>query len=44
VDHWSLLLDLKILAMTAMTLIRREGINRRDHATMYEFMGSRQDD
>jgi lipopolysaccharide/colanic/teichoic acid biosynthesis glycosyltransferase len=44
VDHWSLLLDLKILAMTALTLIRREGINRRDHATMYEFMGSHQND
>jgi lipopolysaccharide/colanic/teichoic acid biosynthesis glycosyltransferase len=40
VDHWSLLLDLKILAMTASTLFRREGISRRDHATMYEFMGS----
>jgi len=42
VDHWSLLLDLKILALTVLTLIRREGINRRDHATMYEFMGSDQ--
>ncbi|HEU4729220.1 MAG TPA: sugar transferase [Kofleriaceae bacterium] len=40
VDHWSLLLDLKILAATVRTLVRREGINRRDHATMYEFMGS----
>lgn len=42
VDHWSLLLDLKILALTVLTLVRREGINRRDHATMYEFMGSDQ--
>ena len=40
VDHWSLLLDLKILALTALTLVRREGISRRDHATMPEFMGS----
>lgn len=40
VDHWSLLLDLEILAMTVLTLFRREGISRRDHATMYEFMGS----
>jgi len=40
VEHWSLLLDLKILALTVLTLVRREGINRRDHATMYEFMGS----
>jgi lipopolysaccharide/colanic/teichoic acid biosynthesis glycosyltransferase len=42
VDHWSLLLDLEILAMTVLTLFRREGISRRDHATMYEFMGSDQ--
>jgi len=40
VDHWSLLLDLKILALTTLTLVRRDGINRRHHATMYEFMGS----
>ena len=40
VDHWSLWLDLKILALTALTLVRRDGISRRDHATMYEFMGS----
>jgi lipopolysaccharide/colanic/teichoic acid biosynthesis glycosyltransferase len=40
VDHWSLLLDLKILALTAWTLVRRTGINRRGHATMYEFMGT----
>jgi lipopolysaccharide/colanic/teichoic acid biosynthesis glycosyltransferase len=40
VEHWSLLLDLKILALTALTLVRREGISRRDHATMPEFMGS----
>jgi lipopolysaccharide/colanic/teichoic acid biosynthesis glycosyltransferase len=40
VDHWSLLLDLEILALTVVTLVRREGISRRDHATMYEFMGS----
>jgi lipopolysaccharide/colanic/teichoic acid biosynthesis glycosyltransferase len=44
VDHWSLWLDLKILALTALTLVRREGISRRDHATMYEFMGSERGD
>ena len=40
VDHWSVWLDLRILARTAWTLARRQGISRRDHATMYEFMGS----
>jgi lipopolysaccharide/colanic/teichoic acid biosynthesis glycosyltransferase len=40
VDHWSPWLDLKILALTAWTLVRRTGVNRRGHATMYEFMGS----
>ena len=40
VDHWSVWLDLRILARTAWTLARRQGISQRDHATMYEFMGS----
>jgi lipopolysaccharide/colanic/teichoic acid biosynthesis glycosyltransferase len=40
VDHWSLWLDLKILALTAWTLARREGISGRGHATMPEFLGS----
>jgi lipopolysaccharide/colanic/teichoic acid biosynthesis glycosyltransferase len=43
VDHWTPWLDLKILALTALTLIRREGISRRDHATMPEFMGPDRD-
>jgi lipopolysaccharide/colanic/teichoic acid biosynthesis glycosyltransferase len=40
VDHWSPWLDLKILALTISTLVRRAGIHRRDHSTMYEFTGS----
>jgi lipopolysaccharide/colanic/teichoic acid biosynthesis glycosyltransferase len=45
VDHWSLWLDLKILALTVLTLARRDGISRADHATMPEFLGSdRRDD
>ena len=40
VDHWSPWLDLRILAETVLTLVRREGISRAGHATMYEFMGS----
>ena len=40
VDHWSLLLDVKILILTAWKVIRREGINQEGHATAGEFMGS----
>lgn len=40
VDHRSLGLDLKILARTAATVIRREGINQEGHATRPEFSGS----
>lgn len=40
VDHWSLLFDAKILALTAMRVLRRDGINRDGHATAPEFMGS----
>lgn len=34
VDHWSLLLDAKILALTARILLTREGITQAGHATM----------
>ena len=40
VEHRSLWLDLKILAMTAMKVFRREGINQRGSATMEPFRGS----
>ena len=40
VDHRSLLLDLKILAMTIGAVIKREGISHEDSATMPEFTGS----
>jgi lipopolysaccharide/colanic/teichoic acid biosynthesis glycosyltransferase len=40
VDHWSLALDLRILALTLLRVIRREGISREGHVTMPEFMGS----
>ena len=33
VDHWSLLLDAKILALTARTVLAREGITQAGHAT-----------
>ena len=40
VDHWSLWLDVKILALTLWKVIRREGISQPGHATAEEFMGS----
>jgi lipopolysaccharide/colanic/teichoic acid biosynthesis glycosyltransferase len=40
VDHRSVRLDLRIIARTAATVARREGINHAGHATMPEFKGS----
>jgi lipopolysaccharide/colanic/teichoic acid biosynthesis glycosyltransferase len=39
VDHWSLGLDLKILALTVAKVFRREGISAAGEATVTEFMG-----
>ena len=41
VDHRSLALDLKILAMTVFKVLRRDGITAANHATMSEFQGER---
>ena len=43
VDNQSLLLDLKILAMTAWKVLNREGISAEGEATMPEFIGTRND-
>lgn len=40
VDHWTFLLDLKILVWTVTTVLRREGISAEGHATAPEFLGS----
>jgi len=40
VDHRSTWLDLRILAGTVVKVLRREGVNSPDHATMPEFLGS----
>ena len=40
VDHWSLWLDAKILALTAARLLDRSGISQEGHATMPVFMGT----
>ena len=40
VDHWSLWLDLKILALTFWKWPKREGISQSQHVSAEEFMGS----
>jgi lipopolysaccharide/colanic/teichoic acid biosynthesis glycosyltransferase len=40
VDHWSVWLDIKILAITLWKVIRREGISHPGEVTASEFMGS----
>jgi lipopolysaccharide/colanic/teichoic acid biosynthesis glycosyltransferase len=40
VDNWSLLLDLKILALTVVRVLERRGISQEGHATMPVFLGT----
>ena len=40
VDHGSLWLDLKILAITVLKVLKREGISQEGRATVDEFMGN----
>ncbi len=40
VDHWGLVLDVKILAITVWRVLKREGITNARHATMPKFVGS----
>jgi sugar transferase EpsL len=39
VDHWSFFLDIKILFLSIIKVLRREGINQPGQATAEEFMG-----
>lgn len=39
VEHWSLWLDVKIIALTVLRVLRRDGITSVGHATMPEFKG-----
>lgn len=39
VENWSLAMDIAILARTAATVVKRDGIASDQHATMPEFMG-----
>jgi lipopolysaccharide/colanic/teichoic acid biosynthesis glycosyltransferase len=43
VDHQSLWLDVKIIALTIVKMIRREGISQPGQATAEEFQGSLRD-
>jgi sugar transferase EpsL len=40
VDNWSLWMDVKVIAMTVMKVLKREGISQTGHATAQEFLGS----
>lgn len=40
VDHWSIGLDLRILAATIRQVVQRRGVSAAGHVTMPEFMGS----
>jgi sugar transferase EpsL len=40
VDHWSMLLDFRILAATVWQVVTRRGISHEDHATAPKFQGS----
>lgn len=40
VDHQSIWLDLKIIALTLLKVLKREGISHTGHATMEEFWGT----
>lgn len=44
VDHWSLMLDARILLLTIWKVARREGVSATDHVTMTEFMGTPRED
>ncbi|MCZ7552869.1 MAG: sugar transferase [Anaerolineae bacterium UTCFX2] len=40
VEHWSIWLDVRILAITLVKAVKREGISQPGHATAEEFMGA----
>ena len=44
VEHQSLLLDLRILALTVVRVLRGKGVTRTGHATTQRFLGSKADD
>jgi lipopolysaccharide/colanic/teichoic acid biosynthesis glycosyltransferase len=40
VDHWSLMLDARILLTTLLRVLQREGVSQNGHVTMPEFLGA----
>ena len=40
VDNWSLWLDVKIILMTVVKVLKRDGISQTGHATAQEFLGA----
>ena len=40
VDHWSLALDFKVLGLTLIKVLKREGISREGMATVEKFIGN----
>jgi lipopolysaccharide/colanic/teichoic acid biosynthesis glycosyltransferase len=40
VDHWSLMLDARILLATLLRVLMREGVSQNGHVTMPEFLGA----
>jgi sugar transferase EpsL len=40
VDHWSIWLDLRIIWMTILKVLRREGISMEGHVTSSKFIGT----
>ena len=43
VNHWTLLLDIRIILMTSWQIVSRKGISAEGHATMPRFRGSNPD-
>ena len=41
VDNWSIGLNVKIIGLTILNILKREGINQPGQATMEEFMGAK---
>jgi len=39
IDHWSFWLDLKIIALTVVHVLRRDGVTQEGHATRERFRG-----
>jgi lipopolysaccharide/colanic/teichoic acid biosynthesis glycosyltransferase len=42
VEHWSLWLDARVLALSVWRVLRREGVSAEGHATMPRFEGTRE--